>query len=102
MPKTNPLNRVSIQGILLYLRSVQFNYITTGETMQVNVRQYVRQVIDADFGGIQKDFAKVCGVSDCYVSHVLSGRTAPGPKVLQAIGVRKVVKVEYEFCESVK
>jgi len=46
-----------------------------------------------DAGG-QSAFARKHGVTAAYVSDVLNGRQDPGPALLKAIGVRKVVRYE--------
>ena len=50
-------------------------------------------------GGVTK-FAKQIHVSHPYVCDVVNGRPAPGPAILDAIGVRKVVT--YELIEPDK
>lgn len=44
----------------------------------------------ADAGG-QTAWAKAHGVSVGYVNDVLNGRTDPGPKILSALGYRRVI-----------
>lgn len=44
--------------------------------------------------GGQSAFAKKHGVSVAYVSDVLNGRKSPGPALLKAMGLRKVVRYE--------
>lgn len=44
--------------------------------------------------GGQTAFANQHGVSVAYVSDVMNGRKEPGPALLKAMGVRKVVRYE--------
>lgn len=44
----------------------------------------------------QKDLAQEMGVSETYVSLVLSGQRVPGPKVLHFLGLRRDVTVTYK------
>lgn len=44
--------------------------------------------------GGQSAFAKQHGVSVAYVSDVINGRKDPGPALLRAIGVKRVVTYE--------
>lgn len=44
------------------------------------LRQRVRQA------GTQKAFAASCGITQQYLSDVLSGRREPGPKLYRALG----------------
>lgn len=44
--------------------------------------------------GGQTAFANQHGVSVAYVSDVMNGRKDPGPALLKAMGVRKVVRYE--------
>lgn len=39
--------------------------------------------------------ARQLGVSPSYLSDVLSGRRAPGPKILETLGLEKITKHEY-------
>ncbi len=41
--------------------------------------------------GSQKQAAKFLGISEQYLADVLRGRRAPGKKVLEALGLQKVV-----------
>lgn len=41
--------------------------------------------------GSQKDFAQQHGLSEQYLSDVLRGRREPGQKILEALGVERVV-----------
>lgn len=43
-----------------------------------------------------RDFAKTIGVSASYISAVMTGKKPPSEAVLQALGYRRVVRVEYE------
>ena len=44
--------------------------------------------------GGQKQFADAAGVSQGYVNDILAGKRAPGRKILQALGYRKVLLYE--------
>lgn len=56
------------------------------------VRDLLREAcIDA---GSQRAWATEHGVSPVYVSDVLSGRREPGEKILDALGLRKIVSYE--------
>ena len=50
--------------------------------------------------GGQEAFAILAGVSQGYINDILKGKRAPGEKVLQAVGYRKVVLYEPESGES--
>jgi transcriptional regulator with XRE-family HTH domain len=39
----------------------------------------------------QKDFARANMISESYLSDVLNGRREPGPRILAALGLEKVV-----------
>lgn len=41
--------------------------------------------------GSQQALAEMLGVTPAYLSDVLAGRRAPGPKLLQALGLRRQV-----------
>jgi DNA-binding transcriptional regulator YdaS (Cro superfamily) len=45
-------------------------------------------------GGVRA-LARHLGVSPSYVSDVMTGRRAPGPDFLKAVGIRKEVVVRY-------
>ena len=47
-------------------------------------------------GRKQKELAADLGVSEPFLSMVLKGHKAPGPKILKALGLRQVVTVRYE------
>ena len=47
-------------------------------------------------GRKQKDLAAELGVSEPFLSMVLNGKKAPGPKILKAIGLKRLVRVSYE------
>lgn len=49
----------------------------------------VRRAVER--AGSQKAWAKVAGVTVQHVNDVLSGHRGPGPKVLDALGLEKVV-----------
>jgi transcriptional regulator with XRE-family HTH domain len=52
---------------------------------------YIRLMINDRHGGLQSDFAQKNNISSAYVNDVLRGRREPEQKVLDAIGVEKVV-----------
>ncbi len=45
--------------------------------------------------GSQKAFAKHIGVSEPYLTDVLLGRRHPSPRILEPLGLRKVVEIVY-------
>jgi transcriptional regulator with XRE-family HTH domain len=47
-------------------------------------------------GKNQKDLALELGISQSYLSDLLHGKREPGPKVLEALKVKKVVGWEWE------
>jgi len=55
---------------------------------QIDVLQRLRAAIGEE---TQKEWADKHGISPQYLSHVLSGRTDPGPKILAALGLKRVV-----------
>lgn len=56
----------------------------------VDVYSRIRRACAA--AGSQKQWAEQHGLSQAYVSDVLNARTDPGPAILKAIGLRKVVR----------
>lgn len=44
--------------------------------------------------GSQKDFAQQHGISEQYLSDVLRSRREPGQKILDALGVERVVRYQ--------
>jgi transcriptional regulator with XRE-family HTH domain len=55
---------------------------------QPEIVQIIRERIGK---GSQRDFAQSLGVSPSYLSDVLKGRRDAGPKVLAALGLKRVV-----------
>lgn len=53
--------------------------------------EMVKREVDATR---QADFAAKAGVSQQYISDILSGQRRPGQKILDALGLRKVVTYE--------
>lgn len=52
----------------------------------------IRAIKEAvDEYGSQTKFAKSCGVTQAYVSQVLSGKTPPSVRLLSAVGLRRAV-----------
>ena len=47
-----------------------------------------------DKAGTQTALAKELGISKPYLSDILRGRRDPGPKVLEQIGIRRIVMFE--------
>lgn len=41
--------------------------------------------------GSQRAFAKHCGVHEAFLSDIIRGRRDPGPKLLWALGFRRVI-----------
>lgn len=56
------------------------------------VRDLLRQACDAS--GSQQAWAQEHGVSPQYVGDVLLGRREPGDKILDGLGLRKIVTYE--------
>jgi DNA-binding transcriptional regulator YdaS (Cro superfamily) len=56
--------------------------------MSQDIIQIIRERIGK---GSQRDFAQLLGVSPSYLSDVLKGRRDAGPKVLAALGLKRVV-----------
>jgi hypothetical protein len=52
---------------------------------------YIQSIIDKQYGGLQAGFAQDNDMSAAYVNDVLRGRREPGQKILNAVGVEKVV-----------
>lgn len=53
------------------------------------VREIIRDLcVEA---GSQSAWAKANGVSQAYVNHVLEGKREPGPAILEAIGLERVI-----------
>jgi hypothetical protein len=52
---------------------------------------YIQSVIDTKYAGLQLGFAQDKNLSAAYVNDVLRGRREPGQKILDAVGVEKVV-----------
>ncbi len=51
--------------------------------------QYIQRLVDE--AGSQKDLAEKLGVSAAYLSDVLQGKREPAGKLLDALGVERVV-----------
>jgi len=51
-------------------------------------------LLRASFNGSQRAWAKRHNISTQYVSDVLSSRRPPGGKILQALGLKRVVSYE--------
>lgn len=45
--------------------------------------------------GSMRAYARTIGVTVSYVSDLLNGRRAPGPKILDPLGLEKVKVIEY-------
>ena len=45
-------------------------------------------------GGSQRSCAQQLGISEAYLSDILSGKRDPGPKLLEPIGLIRVVSYE--------
>lgn len=58
------------------------------------VKQMLRGVLREVGFGAQREFSRASGCSHSSVAHVLSGHTTPGPKILKALGLRRVVLYE--------
>lgn len=52
---------------------------------------YIQSVIDTEYGGSQAAFAQDKEMSAAYVNDVLRNRREPGQKILDAVGVERVV-----------
>jgi transcriptional regulator with XRE-family HTH domain len=52
---------------------------------------YIRSIVDEQHQGSQLSFAKKYSISSQYVNDILHGRRDPGQKILDAIGLKKVV-----------
>jgi len=44
----------------------------------------------------QRDFSRVAGIGESEVSNLLSGKSLPSVKLLDALGFKKVITVTYE------
>jgi hypothetical protein len=62
--------------------------------MSVNVQQCLQETINNGFGGSRKAFAQWAGLSPSYVGDVLRGNREPGQKILDALGLKRVVEYE--------
>lgn len=40
--------------------------------------------------------AKVMGISDAHLTHILNGKDLPGPKVLKYLGLKRVYHYEFD------
>lgn len=58
------------------------------------LRAYLARKIKEDAGGNETAWAASNGLSQGYVTHVAKGMQTPGPKILSALGIRKVVNYE--------
>lgn len=58
------------------------------------VRQEVRRICEAR--GTQKAYADEIGVTAAYLHDFLNEKRGPGPSILKALGLRKVVRYERE------
>ncbi len=54
-----------------------------------DVRERLRAAIDA--AGSQQEFARRMGISAQYINDVVRGRREPGQKILDALGIERVV-----------
>lgn len=63
------------------------------EYSEEQVREMISKLRDK-LGGV-RSLAREINVSPSYVSDVLTGRRAPGPDFLNAVGIRKEVIVRY-------
>lgn len=61
-----------------------------------DVVRIARVKIAEEFGGKAGRFAEHVGVSQSFLSSVLSGKKKPSPKILAAIRVRRTVFSRYE------
>lgn len=64
------------------------------------VRERLRAHIDK--AGGHTAFAREHGVSTVYLQDAVAGRRAPGPAILQAIGLEKETRVDYREREAVR
>jgi DNA-binding transcriptional regulator YdaS (Cro superfamily) len=46
--------------------------------------------------GSQRALTREWGISPAHMSDVLSGRRGPGPKILDRLNLRRVVRVDYQ------
>ena len=46
--------------------------------------------------GSQNAWAKQHGITQQYVNQVLTGRSLPGPRILSALGVKRVIRIARE------
>lgn len=53
----------------------------------------VRRKVDE--AGSMREYARQTGVTVSYVSDLLNGRRAPGPKILGPLGIERVKVVDY-------
>jgi hypothetical protein len=54
--------------------------------------QHVRAILTREVDGNQLAWATANGMSSAYVSDVVGGRATPGPKILAALGLQKIVR----------
>lgn len=57
---------------------------------------YIQGIIDAQYAGLQANFAEAHGLSRAYVNDVLRGRRDPGEKILKAVGALRIVTYRIE------
>lgn len=53
--------------------------------------EYIQRVIDEEYNGVQAALARDCGISSAYLNDVLNNRRDPGQKLLNALGVERIV-----------
>ena len=58
------------------------------------VRKYL--AIKLERFGSNVEAAKIMGISDAHLGHVLAGKDAPGPKVLKFLGLKRVYHYEFD------
>lgn len=56
-----------------------------------NVHLYIKEYIETCYNGSQQALARDSGCSEAYISQVLTGRRTPGKKILDAVGLEKIV-----------
>lgn len=60
-------------------------------------KEVIQEIIDLvkdQYGGSQTAFAEDKGLSPTYVSDVIRGRRDPGEKILNILGLKKVIRYE--------
>jgi transcriptional regulator with XRE-family HTH domain len=62
---------------------------------KTDMAEHIRQAVLK--AGSQSAFARQCNVTRSYIHDLIQGRRDPGPKILDILGIEKVVTVSYRL-----